>query len=96
MKEGPTPDLSKLRTILFWDTRIELIDWLRYKRAVIERVFERGDEQEKEEVVRFYGQAAVIEVLKNKIKKDRIYSESLKRSPGFDKFWNQNLLTNIH
>ncbi len=42
-----TPDLSKLRPILFWDTSMDKIDWQQQKRAVIKRVFERGNEQEK-------------------------------------------------
>src|SRR3954465_4288177 len=29
------PDLSKLRPVLFWDTRIESIDWEKHKKAVI-------------------------------------------------------------
>lgn len=59
------PDLSKLRPVLFWDTRIDKIDWQKHKRAVIERVFERGEEGEKAEVVRFYGQEEVDRILNN-------------------------------
>jgi len=50
------PDISKLRPGLFWDTDINQIDWLGQKRAVIERVIERGSEQEKAEIKRFYGE----------------------------------------
>ncbi|CAN5332090.1 hypothetical protein BH09BAC1_BH09BAC1_23210 [soil metagenome] len=60
-----TPDLSKLRKILFWDTAIESINWYKYKRAVIERVFERGNEEEQEEIRRFYGDAEVKGILAN-------------------------------
>ncbi|MCU0408935.1 MAG: plasmid maintenance system antidote protein [Bacteroidales bacterium] len=49
------PDLTRLRPVLFWDTDIEKIDWERQKNAVIERVFERGNEAEKNEIIRFYG-----------------------------------------
>lgn len=49
------PNLKKLRPILFWDTKIGSIDWEKQKRAVIQRVFERGNEKEKEEIIRFYG-----------------------------------------
>jgi len=57
-KKNPAlrPDLSKLRTVLFWDTAIEQIDWEKHKQAVIERVFERGNEEENQEIVRFYGE----------------------------------------
>jgi plasmid maintenance system antidote protein VapI len=49
------PDLTKLRPVLFWDTKIEKIDWRKHKRAIIERVFERGNKEEKEEIMLFYG-----------------------------------------
>ncbi len=51
----PTPDLSKLSPALFWDTKIEKIDWQKHKRAVIERVMAYGNEQERTEIIRFYG-----------------------------------------
>jgi len=57
------PDLSKLRRVLFWDTKMETIDWVKQKKAVIKRVFERGNEIEKEEIVRFYGQENVNNIL---------------------------------
>jgi antitoxin HigA-1 len=57
------PDLSKIRSVLFWDTEIEKIDWILQKHAVIKRVFERGNEEEKSEIIRFYGKDEVNEVL---------------------------------
>ena len=57
------PDLAKLRPVLFWDTNIESIDWQKQKQAVIKRVFERGNEQEKKEIVRFYGRDTVNDLL---------------------------------
>lgn len=53
------PDLSKLRKGLFWDTNIQKIDWDSQKKAVINRVFSRGNEEEKEEITRFYGSAII-------------------------------------
>jgi len=53
------PDLSKFRKVIFWDTDIQKIDWTKNKRAVIERVFERGNQIEQEEIIRFYGQKEV-------------------------------------
>jgi addiction module HigA family antidote len=53
------PDLSKLRKVIFWDTDIQKIDWAKNKRAVIERVFERGNKVEQDEIIRFYGQDEV-------------------------------------
>lgn len=59
----PTPDLKKIRRVLFWDTTFDRIDWDKHKRAVIERVFERGNEEEKEEIIRFYGKATIDKII---------------------------------
>jgi len=53
-QQTATPNLSKLRAALFWDTRLDKIDWEKQKNAVIKRVNERGNQQEKEEINRFY------------------------------------------
>jgi plasmid maintenance system antidote protein VapI len=53
------PNIALFRPALFWDTRIDKIDWQKQKRAVIERVWQRGNEQEKEEAIRFYGKNVV-------------------------------------
>lgn len=58
------PDLKKIRPALFWDTRIDKIDWEKQKAAVIKRVFERGNATEKREITRFYGKAKIDAVLK--------------------------------
>ena len=58
------PDLSKFRKVIFWDTDMQQIDWIKNKRAVIERVFERGNEMEQKEIIRFYGQEEVDYYLK--------------------------------
>ncbi len=63
-----SPDLNKLRTVLFWDTRIQDINWEMQKRAVIKRVFERGNEEEREEITRFYGAEIVNSILKKHAK----------------------------
>ncbi len=58
------PNLSILRPILFWDTDLKTINWEQQKRAVIQRVFERGNQREKDEITRFYGKQAVEETRK--------------------------------
>jgi antitoxin HigA-1 len=58
------PDFSNLRRVLFWDTKMENIDWEKQKKAVIKRIFERGNEIEKNEIIRFYGQDQVNNILK--------------------------------
>jgi plasmid maintenance system antidote protein VapI len=57
------PDVAKLRSVLFWDTEIEKIDWVKHKKAVIERVFERGNDIEKQEITTFYGKNTILEIL---------------------------------
>jgi len=61
---GSHPDFTKLRRVLFWDTKMEKIDWEKQKNAVIKRVFERGNEIEKKEMIRFYGQENVDNILR--------------------------------
>ncbi len=62
-KQNAHPDLKIIRPVLFWDTDINTIDWKRQQRAVIQRVFERGNQIEKEEITRFYGRQAIDETL---------------------------------
>ena len=57
------PDLSEIRPIIFWDTDIANIDWNKSKQAIINRIFERGNEQEITEIIRFYGQHVVLSAL---------------------------------
>jgi plasmid maintenance system antidote protein VapI len=52
---GEAPDLSIIRKALFWDTDITKIDWTKQYKAVIQRVFERGNDDEKREILKFYG-----------------------------------------
>jgi hypothetical protein len=61
------PDLTLLRPALFWDTDLQKIDWKRQKRAVIERVWERGNEQEKAEMTRLYGEQEIDNILNKKL-----------------------------
>ncbi|WP_312079366.1 DUF6922 domain-containing protein [Chryseobacterium sp.] len=64
MKE--TPNLSILRKSLFWDTDINKIDWIRQQIPVIQRIFERGNDEEKNETIRFYGKRKVDSALKSR------------------------------
>ena len=66
LSQSHRPDLTKFRKTLFWDTTIENIDFTAHSRYVINRVFERGNEEEIQEVIRFYG----IETIKNEIRLD--------------------------
>lgn len=60
-----SPNLSLIRKALFWDTDIQKIEWEQQKRSVIKRVFERGNDQEKAEIVRYYGKKSVSTILKS-------------------------------
>lgn len=58
------PDFTKLRPILFWDTKMENIDWQRQKNSIIKRIFERGNEIEKNEIIPFYEIEYINKILK--------------------------------
>lgn len=58
------PDLTKLRRVLFWDTKMENINWERHKNAVIKRVFDRGNDIEKNEINSFYGLQTINDIMK--------------------------------
>lgn len=70
-----TPDLNILNKSLFWDTDIQKINWEMQYKAVIQRVFERGTEEEKDEIIRFYGVEKIEKALEgSKIRKPyRVY-----------------------
>ena len=54
------PDLLKYSRTLFWDTELDRIDWNEHSSYVINRVFERGNEDEILETIRFYGRDVII------------------------------------
>ncbi|WP_298148804.1 HigA family addiction module antitoxin [Flavobacterium sp.] len=64
-KQSNTPDLSKIRAALFWDTDFKKIDWQKKQKAVIKRIFECGNDVEINEIISFYGILVVKNALKN-------------------------------
>ncbi|WP_185153944.1 transcriptional regulator [Dysgonomonas sp. ZJ279] len=64
LKNQQKPDLSKIRNVLFWDTDINKIDWQKQKKAIIRRIFERGNDLEIKEIISFYGRDLIIEEVK--------------------------------
>jgi len=68
-QSNQTPNLTILRKSLFWDTDIDRIDWEKQAKAVIDRVYERGDRDEKEEITRYYGKAKVEAILYGETRK---------------------------
>jgi plasmid maintenance system antidote protein VapI len=61
--ETNKPNMKLLRNSLFWDTDISKIEWNKQFSAVIRRVFDRGNEIEKQELIRFYGSEKINIVL---------------------------------
>ena len=66
--EGPVKGSTRpdLPARLFWEYDYETIDWNKAAVIVIERVLDRGNSQEFEAMVRFYGREKVVDVLRNK------------------------------
>ena len=46
--------VPNVRKILFWDVDFDKINWGLRKKFVISRILERGSEEEKAEIARFY------------------------------------------
>ena len=76
--EQNTPDLSILRKSLFWDTDIHQIDWAKQYKAIIQRVFERGNELEINEIKRFYEQKSIDNALKKTSREPYMIYSNLK------------------
>lgn len=47
--------IPDVRRILFWDTDFDCINWGKNKNFVISRILERGNEDEKREIAKYYG-----------------------------------------
>ncbi|WP_462267639.1 DUF6922 domain-containing protein [Mucilaginibacter sp.] len=58
-------DAPSFRKALFWDTDMGKIDWQKQYKAVIQRIFERGTDEERQQVFDFYGRDKIMEVTGN-------------------------------
>ena len=65
LSELLTPDKSKYRKALFWDTDFETLDWQRNSEWIIQRVFEYGNESEIKETIIYYSKNKIINVLRD-------------------------------
>ncbi|MAY84485.1 MAG: addiction module antidote protein, HigA family [Flavobacteriales bacterium] len=74
--EKPKPNIENFRRALFWDTDLNKIDWDRNSKAVIKRVMERGNENEINEIISYYGKKRLQRAVKS-IDKNRL--------PSFDR-----------
>ena len=63
LSEQYRPDIFKFRPTLFWDTSLDKIDFKEHRRYVINRVFERGTEDEIQEIIRFYGRESILDYI---------------------------------
>lgn len=62
-KENPLK--GKFRDSMFWDTRMDLIDYQKNRRSVIQRVLERGNQLEIKNLIEIYSLVTIrIEILK--------------------------------
>ncbi|CAN0591942.1 unnamed protein product, partial [Ectocarpus sp. 12 AP-2014] len=59
------PNINKIRSVIFWDTDINKIDWNKNKKAVIKRILERGNKIEINEIISFYGKKAIVKEIKS-------------------------------
>lgn len=64
-KTSRTPDLNNIRAALFWDTDFNKIDWIKDEKAVVKRIFERGNATEISEIISFYGRDTTEIILKD-------------------------------
>jgi plasmid maintenance system antidote protein VapI len=49
------PGRPNIRRVVFWDTNFDKIEWGYRKQWIINRILERGNAREREEIARFYG-----------------------------------------
>lgn len=80
------PDFAKFRPTLFWDTTLDKIDCTAHSRYIINRVFERGTEEEIKEIIRFYGIETIMNTIEfdSKSPFDRTIRENLKKYIGYE------------
>lgn len=58
-----SPNLNKIRKSTFWDVNINMLDWRKGYKFIISRIYEYGNESEKEEINRYYGTNIINNVL---------------------------------
>lgn len=54
-----SPNSSRFRPTLFWDTDITKLNWELHQRFIIRRVMQRGNKTEQQELVTIYGAETV-------------------------------------
>ena len=74
--EKPNPFFRKIRKSIFWDTDINKIDLVNNKRFIIQRILERGNKTEINELINLYSKNGI---------KDEIKSINNVFNPNFDR-----------
>ena len=64
-RNQPKPDLNKLTPTTFWDVDLSKLEWMKCQDWAIRRVLEYGTQEEIEELHRFYGHDAFVNIKKN-------------------------------
>lgn len=82
LSENNRPNLSVFRSVVFWDTDLNRIDWEKNRTSVIRRVFERGNEQEIKEIIHFFGKEVVLKCLEKGALTSKIISANMNRYLG--------------
>ncbi|MDR9400526.1 MAG: HigA family addiction module antitoxin [Psychroflexus sp.] len=72
------PDLGKFRKVLFWDTSMDKLDWVKQKHAIIKRVLEKGNDRELNELISFYGKKTIEQSI-NELEKHRSINADLQK-----------------
>ena len=64
LNDDGSRDRPRLPKWLFWDVRHESMNWKKASRYVVERILERGNNEDLQETIRFYGRRKVMRVLR--------------------------------
>jgi hypothetical protein len=85
-RRADKPNLPKW---LFWEVRYDTMDWRWSHRFVIERVLDRGTDEDLSELIRFYG----LGLVRNTLKKKSIYlmDHSIQRACNYFKLQPEEL-----
>jgi antitoxin HigA-1 len=57
--------LDGIRPILFWDIKFDNLDFDKHKGFIVKRIFERGNGDEINKIIAFYGKEEIIKILNN-------------------------------
>jgi plasmid maintenance system antidote protein VapI len=77
-RDKKKPNLDLIRPILFWDVKFDRIDWDQHKEFIIERIFERGNEVEQDEIEKFYGKEVLSTILSKRPTNNYIKTRKVK------------------